>query len=152
MALDDNCCGCMQLETGGYIIGWLFIVSCVLGILGALGNIASPTGCEGNDCTIPIAGSAVSLILTIIVLIIAIFLIKGMNSRDAKKVFPMYIVLIIEIVFIALGIIGGFLGGVHWAGLIPLLIGLLIVAYCFIIIRAIYRKFQNESHPAGVGA
>jgi len=159
----DNFLGCMTLETGALVIGWLNLIGNVIGILICAGFlvILSAFGCDDlarllaeseqpenvkqlEEFCEPlrvafIIGCVIGVVIAIGFAYISILCIKGTKARDHIRVKPQ---MVVEAVMTVLSLLSIFAMSSH--SVVSGIVNVIICGYCFVVLYSVFRVFKDE--------
>ncbi|KAG5675966.1 hypothetical protein PVAND_005822 [Polypedilum vanderplanki] len=144
----NQCCFCLTLEMGGYIIGWLYIIGGSLASIGSIAlGITFANFLSSGDPEIDEAIYKALLILfsiyaaiALIYVVAGILLILGIKKKEHRKILMMLIMM-------GIGVGASFLNLTFSAGnyfITTSIIGAIIQVYFFVCIYSLYAKIKNE--------
>ncbi|CRK90246.1 CLUMA_CG003957, isoform A [Clunio marinus] len=161
----DSCCGCIDLNVGGLIIGWVFLVSYCIGLaVAVICLIVFPIIMIGSSAEVAgIIAVIVGFLILIVILAILAFIsyrfIDGINTMNYKKVIPFRILCICGIVSCVITILGivGSINSAHSSGYIvsrftSVIINLAICIYIFLVVNSIYENLKAPVLPTTISS
>ncbi|XP_047997687.1 uncharacterized protein LOC125235239 [Leguminivora glycinivorella] len=151
----DKCCGCIDLKTGCFIIGYLELVGeIIFSILILISVMAGGMAISSDDKELKQVGVGLLVISIILLLALALLLaftitlLVGLhkNKRGHVKAYLIY-----SAIFFVIAVIMFFSGlsqGPPVSNIISHIVGLVIHLYFLLVIRSHYHKMDDASKGA----
>nr|ABK24774.1 unknown [Picea sitchensis] len=151
----DKCCGCIDLKTGCFIIGYLELVAeIILSLLILILLVGGSVGVASNKDDAQALGAGMLAIAVILLLVLALLLaftitlLVGLhkNKRGHVKAYLIY-----SAIFLVLTVImffASFSQTITASNVISNLLGIALHAYFFLVIRSQYHKMDDANKGA----